>query len=171
MGARRAGWLLAALVLVVLSACGGPDPEEAAEELAAMKVSVDAEVRDMADLLAAAGLTVERATGHVERGGMSTYASEDYSAAALLVADGEEADQVDTAATALERAGWERTADGLDAQDPWAQLEREDFRATIGWTQHGPRELWLELDQAGEVEVPTDAPVVDRDNALDIPLK
>ena len=153
-----------------LAACGEPDPEQAAEDLASMKSAVNAELRDMAGALDAAGVAVERATGHVESGGMSTYASEDYSASALLVAEGEEAAQVETAASALERRGWSRSAEGLDAPDPWVQLERDDFRATISWTKHGERQLWLSLDQAGEIEVPTDAPVVDRDNSEDIAL-
>ena len=116
------------------------------------------------------GLTVERATGHVESEGMSTYRAEDYKATAVVVGEGAEGDQVDLAATALEEAGWERTAEGLDASEPWAQLERDDFRTTIGWTKVGERELLLTLDQEGEVEVPKDTEPVDRDNSEDIPL-
>ena len=163
--------LLLVLTLALgLAACGDPDPEQAAEDLESMKSAVNAELRDMAGILTAEGVAVERAAGHVESGGMSTYASQDYRASAILDAGGEEPDQVQQAAAALEQAGWERTSEGLDAQDPWVQLEREDFRTTISWTKHGTRELVLELDQAGEVEVPTDAPVVDRDNSEDIPL-
>ena len=134
------------------------------------KAAVNAELRDMADTLIAAGLTVERASGHVESKGMSTYAAEDYSASAVLVGDGEEADEVEKAAAALEQSGWSRTADGLDGPAPWVQLERDDFSTTISWTKVGPRELVLKLDKAGEVEVPKDTPVVDRDNSEDIPL-
>lgn len=170
---RRLLPLRLALVLVLaagLGACGSPDPEQAAEELATMKTAVNDELRAMARVLESEGVAVERATGHVESGGMSTYASEDYSAAAYLTGEGGEADQVEQAAAALEGAGWSRTSEGLDAPEPWVQLEREDFRTTISWSKVAPRELVLNLDQKGEVEVPTDAPVVDRDNSEDIPL-
>ena len=59
---------------------------------------------------------------------------------------------------------------GLDASEPWVQLERDDFRTTIGWSKVGERELLLTLDQEGEVEVPKDTEPVDRDNSEDIPL-
>ena len=72
---------------------------------------------------------------------MSTYRAEDYKASAVVVGEGAEGEQVDQAATALEEAGWTRTSDGLDASEPWAQLERDDFRTTVGWTKVGEREL------------------------------
>lgn len=164
--------LLLVLTLALgLAACGGePDPEQAADELAAMKSAVNAELRDMASALTGGGLGVERARGHVTSEGMSTYRAEDYRASALVVGEGAEGDQVDQAATVLEGAGWTRTSDGLDASEPYAQLEREGFRTTIGWTKVGERELVLTLDQEGEVEVPTDTAPVDRDNSEDIPL-
>lgn len=163
--------LLLALALAVgLGSCGDPDPEQAADDLAAMKQAVNAELRDMAGALTGAGLAVERAKGRVESEGMSTYRAEDYKASAVVVGEGAEGDQVDQAATALEEAGWTRTSDGLDASEPWAQLERDDFRATIGWAKVGERELVLTLDQAGEVEVPTDSEPVERDSHEDIPL-
>jgi hypothetical protein len=124
----------------------------------------------MAAALTGTGLTVERAQGRVQSEGMSTYRAEDYKASAVVVGEGAEGEQVDQAAAALEEAGWSRTSDGLDASEPWAQLERDDFRTTIGWTKVGERELVLTLDQEGEVEVPKDAEPVDRDNAEDIPL-
>jgi hypothetical protein len=163
--------LLLALTLAMgLGSCGEPDPEQAAEDLASMKSDVNAELRDMAAVLGDGGLTVERATGHVESEGMSTYRARDYSATAVVVGEGAEGEQVDRAATALEEAGWTRKSDGLDSSEPWAQLERDDFRTTIGWTKVGERELVLSLDHAGEVEVPTDSEPVDRDNSEDIPL-
>lgn len=163
--------LVLTLALAVgLGSCGDPDPEQAAEDLASMKSAVNAELRDMAAALGDGGLTVERATGHVESEGMSTYRAEDYKATAVVVGEGAEGDQVDLAATALEEAGWTRTADGLDASEPWVQLERDDFRTTIGWSKVGERELLLTLDQEGEVEVPKDTEPVDRDNSEDIPL-
>ncbi len=163
--------LLLALTLALgLAACGDRDPADSADDLAAMKAAVNAELRDMASALTGSGLAVERATGRVESEGMSTYRAEDYRASAVVVGEGPEGDQVDRAATALEEAGWSRTSDGLDASAPWAQLERDDFRTTIGWTKVGERELVLTLDQEGEVEVPTDTPPVDRDNSEDIAL-
>jgi hypothetical protein len=164
--------LLLALALAVgLGSCGGdPDPEQAADDLAAMKQAVNAELRDMAGALTGGGLTVERAEGRVESEGMSTYRAEDYKASAVVVGEGGEGDQVDRAATALEDAGWTRTSAGLDASEPWVQLERDDFRTTIGWTKVGDRELVLTLDQDGEVEVPKDSEPVERDDAEDIPL-
>lgn len=130
------------------------------------------ELRDMAGALTAAGFTVERAEGHVEDEGMSTYRARDYRASAVLVGEGAEADQVEEAAAALEEAGWSRTAEGLETGEPnpWVQMERDDFRTTVGWQKVGPRELVLSLDQAGEVEVSKDTPPVDRDNSEDIPL-
>ncbi len=163
--------LLLALTLAVgLGSCGDPDPEQAAEDLASMKSAVNAELRDMAAALAGDGLRVEGATGRVESEGMSTYRAEDYRATARVLGEGAEEEQVDRAATVLEGAGWTRKADGLDASDPWVQLERDDFRTTIGWTKVGDRELLLSLDQEGEVEVPKDAEPVDRDNSEAIPL-
>ncbi|MCP3420943.1 hypothetical protein [Nocardioides pinisoli] len=163
--------LLPALALTLgLGSCGDPDPEQAAEELAARKQAVTAELRDMATTLTGEGLAVERAQGRVESGGMSTYRSEDYLVSAVVVGEGDEDELVDRTATALEEAGWTRTSDGLDADQPWAQLERDDFRTTISWTRHGERELVLSLDQDGEVEVPEDTDPVDRDDAEDIPL-
>ena len=163
--------LLLALALAVgLGSCGDPDPEQAADDLASMKQAVNAELRDMAAALTGTGLAVERAQGRVESEGMSTYRAEDYKASAVVVGEGAEGEQVDQAAAALEEAGWSRTSDGLDASEPWAQLERDDFRTTIGWTKVGERELVLTLDQDGEVEVPTDAEPVQRDNSEDIPL-
>ncbi|MBC2931628.1 hypothetical protein [Nocardioides sp. zg-1228] len=163
--------LLLALTLAVgLGSCGDPDPEQAADDLASMKSAVDSEVRDMAGVLSDSGLSLERAKGRVESEGMSTYRAEDYKASAVVVGEGAEGEQVDRAATALEEAGWTRTADGLDASEPWAQLERDDFRTTIGWTKVGERELVLSLDQEGEVEVPSDTDPVERDNSVDIPL-
>ena len=153
-----------------LGSCGEPDPEQAADDLAAMKSAVNAELRDMASAIREGGLTVERATGHVESEGMSTYRAEDYKASAVVVGDGAEGDQVDKAASALEGAGWTRKAEDLAASEPYVQLERDDFRTTIGWTKVGDRELVLTLDQAGEVEVPTDTEPVDRDNSEEIPL-
>ncbi|GAA5108020.1 hypothetical protein GCM10023339_06590 [Alloalcanivorax gelatiniphagus] len=171
---RRSGSLARLLLLLVLGtslgACGEPDPEEAAEELAAMKADVDAELRDMAAVLGDGGLGVERAAGHVESEGMSTYRAEDYSATAVVVGEGDEAEQVDRAATALEEAGWTRGSDGLDHSEPYVQLERDDFRTTIGWTRVGERELVLTLDHADDVEVPMDTDPVERDNSEDIPL-
>ena len=155
---------------VGLAACRGPDPEQARHDLESMKAAVNAELRDMADTLTASGITVERANGGVESGGMGGYASEDYSVSALLVADGEEGDQIEKATAALEQSGWSRTAGDLEAPEPWVQLQREDFRTTISWTKFGPRELWFSLDQDGEVEVPEDTPIVDRNNSEDIPL-
>lgn len=168
--------LLMALVLGLglvfgLGSCGGdPDPEQASEDLAAMKSAVNAELRDMASALTDSGLTVERATGRVESEGMSTYRAEDYKAAAVVVGEGAEGDQVDQAAAALEGAGWTRKAGDSAASEPWVQLEHDDFRTTIAWTKVGERELVLSLDQAGEVEVPKDSEPVDRDNSEDIPL-
>jgi hypothetical protein len=163
--------LLLALALAVgLGSCGDPDPEQAADDLASMKQAVNAELRDMAAALTGTGLAVERAQGRVQSEGMSTYRAEDYKASAVVVGEGAEGEQVDQAAAALEEAGWSRTSDGLDASEPWAQLERDDFRTTIGWTKVGERELVLTLDQEGEVEVPKDAEPVDRDNSEDIPL-
>ncbi|NPC41187.1 hypothetical protein [Nocardioides sp. zg-1230] len=166
--------LLALAISVVLTAgigsCGEPDSEQAAADLAAMKDDVDAELRDMAGALTGGGLSVERAQGRVESEGMSTYRAEDYRASAVVVGEGAEGEQVDRAAAALEDAGWTRTSDGLDASDPWAQLERDDFRTTIGWTKLGERELVLTLDQEGEVEVPTDSEPVERDISEDISL-
>ena len=164
--------LLLVLALALgLGACGDdPDPEQAADDLTSMKSAVNAELRDMAAALTGDGLTVERATGRVESEGMSTYRAEDYRASAVVVGEGAEGDQVDQAATALEDAGWSRTADDLSASEPWAQLERDDFRTTIAWTKVGERELVLTLDQEGEVEVPEDAEPVERDNSEDIPL-
>ena len=163
--------LLLALVLVAgPGACGDPDPEQAADDLASMKGAVDAELRDLAGVLTGSGLAVERAQGRVESEGMSTYRAEDYKASAVVVGEGAEGDQVEQAAAALEEAGWTRTSDGLDASEPWAQLERDDFRTTIGWTKVGERELVLTLDQEGEVEVPKDSEPVERDNSEDIPL-
>lgn len=142
--------LLALAISVVLTAgigsCGEPDSEQAAAVLASMKDDVDAELRDMAGALTGGGLSVERAQGRVESEGMSTYRAEDYRASAVVVGEGAEGEQVDRAAAALEDAGWTRTSDGLDASDPWAQLERDDFRTTIGWTELGERELVLTLD-------------------------
>ena len=69
-----------------------------------------------------------------------------------------------------EQLAFNDDTDGLDASEPWAQLERDDFRTTIGWTKVGERELVLTLDQEGEVEVPKDSEPVDRDNSEDIPL-
>jgi hypothetical protein len=165
--------LLLVLALALgLGACGGdPDPEQAADDLASMKSAVNAELREMAAVLAEGGLTVERATGRVESEGMSTYRAEDYKASAVIVGEGAEADLVDRAATALEEGGWSRKAEDLSGPRPWAQLERDDFRTTIGWTKVGDRELVLDLDQAGEVEVPEDAEPVDRDKSEDIPLE
>lgn len=163
--------LLPALALAVgLGACGGPDPEQAADDLASMKQAVDAELRDVAATLTGGGLAVERAQGRVESGGMSTYRSQDYRASAVVVGQGDEGELVDRAATVLEQAGWTRTSDDLDAAQPWAQLEHDDFRTTISWTRLGERELVLTLDQEGEVEVPDDTDPVDRDDAEDIPL-
>jgi hypothetical protein len=164
--------LLLALALALgLGACGGdPDPEQAADDLAAMKSAVNSELKDMASVLTEGGLTVERATGHVASEGMSTYRAEDYTASAVVVGEGAEGEQVDRAATALEEAGWSRKSEDLDASEPWVQLERDDFRTTIGWTKVGDRELVLTLDQKGEVEVPEDTEPVDRDNSEDIPL-
>jgi hypothetical protein len=173
-GAARPGPALRLLLVLFLGAaltgCGEPDPGQAAEELASTRSAVNAELRDMAAALGDGGLGVERATGRVESEGMSTHRAEDYTATAVVVGEGDEADQVDQAATALEEAGWSRTSDGLDSSEPWAQLERDDFRTTIGWTEVGERELVLTLDQEGEVEVPKDSEPVDRDNAEDIPL-
>lgn len=166
--------LLLVLTLgLALTACGGgPSSEESADALASMKGSVDDELRAMAGVLDASGLSVEQATGRVDDKGMSTRRAQDYLARAVLVGSGDEVGQVEQAATALEDAGWTRKAAGLDAGEanPWVQLERDDFRTTIGWTKVGPRELALSLDQAGDVEVPDDTPVVDRDNSEDIPL-
>lgn len=135
-----------------------------------MRSAVNAELRDVAAVLGDGGLGVERATGRVESEGMSTHRAEDYTATAVVVGEGDQSEQVDRAATTLEEAGWSRTSDGLGASEPWAQLERDDFRATIGWTKAGERELVLTLDQEGEVEVPTDSEPVDRDSSEDIPL-
>ena len=166
--------LLLALALGLgLAACGGdPDPEQAADDLAAMRSAVDSELRDMAGALTAEGFAVERAVGRVEDEGMSTYRAQDYRASAVLVGEGDEATQVEAAAATLEGAGWTRKADGLDTGEAnsWVQLERDDFRTTIGWAKFGPRRLALGLDQAGAVEVATDTPVVDRDNSEEIPL-
>lgn len=164
--------LLLALALAVgLGSCGGdPDPEQASDELASMKSTVNAELRAMAAAITGSGLAVERATGRVESKGMSTYRAEDYKASAVVVGEGAEGDQVDRAATALEEAGWTRTADDLQASAPWAQLERDDFRTTLSWSKVGDRELVLSLDLEGEVEVPDDTEPVDRDNSEDIPL-
>ena len=163
--------LLLALALAVgLGSCGDPDPEQAADDLASMKQAVNAELSDMAAAISGTGLAVERAQGRVESEGMSTYRAEDYRATAVVVGEGAEGDQVDRAAAALEKAGWTRKADDLSASQPWAQLERDDFRTTISWSQAGERELLLTLDQAGEVEVSKDAEPVDRDNSEDIPL-
>lgn len=161
-----------ALGLVLgLGSCGDdPDPEQAAEDLAAMRSAVDAELRDMASALTGSGLTLERATGRVESEGMSTYRAQDYKASAVVVGKGAEGDQVDQAAAALEGAGWTRTAGDVDASEPWVQLERDDFRTTIRWAKVGERELVLSLDQEGEVEVPKDSEPVDRDNSREIPL-
>jgi len=101
---------------------------------------------------------------------MSTYRAEDYKASAVVVGEGAEGEQVDRAAAALEGAGWTRKAGDADASEPWVQLERDDFRTTIGWTKVGDRELVLSLDQEGEVEVPKDSEPVDRDNSREIPL-
>ncbi len=163
--------LLLALALAMgLGSCGDPDPEQAADDLASMKSAVNTELRDMAAALTGEGLAVERATGRVESEGMSTYRAEDYRATAVVLGDGAEGEQVDRAATALEGAGWTRKAEGLDSTEPWVQLERDDFRTTIGWTKVGERELVLSLDQEGEVEVPKDTEPVDRDNSEEIPL-
>lgn len=167
--------VLLALVLSLglafgLGSCGDPDPEQAADDLAAMRSAVDAELRDMASALTDGGLAVERATGRVESNGMSTYRAQDYKASAVVVGEGAEGDQVEQAATALEGAGWTRRSEDLAASEPWVQLERDDFRTTISWTKVGDRELVLSLDRAGEVEVPEDAEPVDRDNSVDIPL-
>lgn len=174
MGAMRTRTLQVVVALVVALAatsCGGdPDPEESAADLSAMRTAVNSELRDMAAALTGAGLTVERGVGRVESEGMSTYRAEDYKATAVVVGSGDEGEQVETAATALEDAGWTRTADDLAASEPWAQLERDDFRTTIAWSKVGDRELVLSLDQAGEVQVAKDADPVDRDNAEDIPL-
>lgn len=154
-----------------LGSCGDdPDPEQAAEDLNAMRSAVQGELRDMASALTGGGLTVERATGRVESEGMSTYRAEDYKASAVVVGEGAEGDQVAQATAALEGAGWTRTAGDVDASEPWVQLERDDFRTTIGWTKVGDRELVLSLDQEGEVEVPKDSEPVDRDNSEEIPL-
>lgn len=163
--------LLPLALAAVLASCGDPDPEQAADDLAAMKSSVNAELRDMAAAITGGGLVVERATGRVESQGMSTYRAEDYRASAVVVGEGGEADQVDRVAAALEGAGWSRTAEDLAASEPWAQLERDDFRTTIAWTKVGERDLVLTLDQAGEVEVPEDTEPVDRDSSEDIPLE
>ena len=101
---------------------------------------------------------------------MSTYRAEDYKASAVVVGQGDEGEQVERVASALEGAGWTRTSDGIDSSEPWAQLERDEFRTTVGWTKVGERELVLTLDQEGEVEVPTDTEPVERDNSEDIPL-
>ncbi|GAA1916286.1 hypothetical protein [Nocardioides hwasunensis] len=163
--------LLLGLALVLgLGACGDPDPAQAADELAEMKSEVNAELRDMAAVLTGAGLAVERAQGRVESEGMSTYRGQDYKASAIVVGEGDEGDVVDRALTALEDAGWTRKSVDLDASEPFAQLERDDFRATVGWTKVGDRELVLELDQKGSVEFPKDTSPVDRDNSEDIPL-
>ena len=162
--------LLGLVLAVALGSCGDPDPEQAADDLASMRSAVNAELRDMAAALDAGGLSVERATGRVESEGMSTYRAEDYTASAVVVGQGAEGDQVDRAATALEAAGWTRTSEDLAASEPYAQLERDDFRTTVAWTKVGERELVLSLDQAGEVEVPKDAEPVDRDSSEEIPL-
>jgi ABC-type glycerol-3-phosphate transport system substrate-binding protein len=165
------------LLLVVtlglgLAACGGSSSDQSADDLAAMKSSVNSELRVMARALTAAGVEVSQATGRVDDKGMSTRRAQDYLARAVLEGSGDEGDQVAQAAGALEEAGWTRTAAGLDAGEanPWVQLERDDFRTTIGWTKVGTRELALSLDRAGDVEVPDDTPVVERDNSEDIPL-
>lgn len=171
MGSMTLRFLLVLALALGLAACGDePDPEQAADDLSSMKTAVNTELRDMASALTGSGFTVERATGRVESEGMSTYRAEDYRASAVVVGEGAEGDQVDQAATALEEAGWTRTSDGLDSSEPWAQLERDDFRTTIAWTKVGERELVLSLDQEGEVEVPTDTEPVDRDNSEEIPL-
>ena len=166
--------LLLVLTLALgLAACGGgPDAGQASDDLAAMRTSVNDELKAMAGVLGASGLAVEQATGRIDDKGMSTRRAQDYLARAVLVGEGDEAAQVDQAATALEDAGWSRTAAGLEAGEanPWVQLERDDFRTTIGWTKVGPRELALSLDRAGDVEVPDDTPVVDRDNSEPMPL-
>ncbi|RYB94615.1 hypothetical protein EUA93_09830 [Nocardioides oleivorans] len=166
--------LLLVLTLgLALAACGGgPSADESADALESMRSSVDDELRAMAGALTSSGLAVEQATGRVDEKGMSTRRAQDYLARAVLVGSGDEAGQVEQAAAALEDAGWTRKAAGLDAGEanPWVQLERDDFRTTIGWTKVGTRELALSLDRAGDVEVPDDAPVVDRDNAVEIPL-
>ncbi len=162
--------LLTLALALALGACSQPDAKQAAADLASMKSDVNAELGDMAAAISGSGLSVERARGHVESEGMSTYRAEDYLASAVLVGKGAEGDQVNQATTALEEAGWTLTAGDLDASEPWAQLERDDFRTTIGWTKVGTRELMLSLDQTGEVEVPNDTEPVDRDNSEDIAL-
>ncbi len=176
-GPARPTRLVPVLLLVLhlglaaaLGACGDPDPEKAAGELASMKAEVDAELRAMAAVLVDGGLGVERATGHVESEGMPPHLTEDYSASAVVVGEGDEADQVARARSTLEAAGWTLETDGVDHSEPYVQLERDDFRTTIGWTRLGERELVLTLDQAGDVEVPTDTDPVERGNSEDIPL-
>ena len=162
--------LIALTLALTLAACGDPDPQQASDDLASMKSSVNAELRDMASALSAGGLTLGRATGRVESEGMSTYRAEDYRASVVVLGEGAEGDQVDQAATALEGAGWTRRSADLGASEPYAQLERDEFRTTIGWSKVGERELVLTLDQEGEVEVPKDTDPVDRDNSEDIAL-
>ena len=163
-------FLLALTLAVGLGSSGDPGPEQSADDLASMKQAVNAELRAMADALSGSGLAVERAKGRVESEGMSTYRAEDYKASAVVVGQGDEGEQVERVASALEGAGWTRTSDGIDSSEPWAQLERDEFRTTVGWTKVGERELVLTLDQEGEVEVPTDTEPVERDNSEDIPL-
>ena len=140
---KTLGLLLVTLALTCAGCADEPEPEEARMSVETSRTRVQAEVKDVAELLATAGHQLPEATGEWE------VCSADppqlkYSAGGLVTSPDAASitDAVAAIAEVLKGNGWAVETEGTDPE-PYANLEKDGLFVALGESRRAPGSVSL----------------------------